>query len=139
MYLRDWELSSKHRPNGAVMTKVFVYGTLRNDYPGSMAGYLRRFAEFKERARLDNYALYDMGGFPCVTYSEGDKCYGHVFDGVSPEVLDRLDSYEGYPIHYNRERVIVNGDGGNTHECLVYTYSNPPGRGTKVEEWNIQR
>jgi len=118
------------------MNKVFVYGTLRNDYNGAMAAYLRRFSEFKERARLDNYALFGMGGFPCVVYSEGDKCYGHVFDGLAPEVLERLDGYEGYPDHYNRERVIVTGDSGTTHECYVYTYTDAPSHGKKMEEWN---
>lgn len=112
------------------MHNVFVYGTLRNDYEGYMANYLRSNAKFVGRKKLNNYSLYDLGSFPCISHDPGSFCYGHLFSDVPDEVMDRLDAYEGYPDHYNRVKVDIDGI-----ETFVYTYDYPPAFKDKIEEW----
>lgn len=85
-------------------TIVFVYGTLRNDYKGGMAAYLRENAKFIQPAHASGDMF--MMGFPGVVPGEG-VVKGDLFEVADQSVLDRLDGYEGHPHLFKRQKVEV--------------------------------
>lgn len=111
--------------------KIFAYGTLR---PGFRANsILVGKAEHHGTTRI-NGKLYDVasGGFPGVKLTHASPIPGEAIPFLSEEptvegdlyeikdqrLIERLDSYEGYPTLYDRRRVVTE----NGLETWVYTF-----------------
>jgi gamma-glutamylcyclotransferase (GGCT)/AIG2-like uncharacterized protein YtfP len=77
--------------------------------------------------------LFDLGEYPGAILSRtGSPIAGQVFElPDDPEVLNRLDEYEGFDRSdpraslFIRQRRYVQLDGGGKVFCWVYTYNRP--------------
>lgn len=56
--------------------------------------------------------------FANIEESEGDTVEGIIFD-ISESYLEKLDKFEGAPLHYRREKINVISDGKKI-ECITY-------------------
>lgn len=120
--------------------RVFVYGTLKMH---ESASYMLRDAEFIGEARTvsQGWSLYDLGGFPAVTYGIG-YVYGELYE-INPQdtrTLARLDRYEGHPDFYLRRLSFFSlvEDDTSHYDAWMYTLSTahkgkllPEGRWTR--------
>ena len=97
---------------------VFVYGTLKKN---QRANYMLNDSEYIGEGYIENYVMYNLGAFPGIKFERGDenKVYGEIYK-VDSETLERLDSYEGYPSFYGRDKVIVYPQ---QIICDVYVYN----------------
>ena len=80
-------------------------------------------------ATLPNYKLVFVGwsrqwrgGVATIKSSRGDKALGAIYE-ISDRDLRRLDSYEGYPGNYNRLKVTVFDEDGESSEAITYIKS----------------
>ncbi len=98
--------------------KVFVYGTLKR---GNSIRGLDSWgdAEFVGNAvtSKNKFTLYSLGAFPAVSKDGSDHIAGEVWS-VDDDVLNTLDSIEGYPDFYNRMQV-------DTTQGLAWMYYIP--------------
>lgn len=76
---------------------LFVYGTLRSDFPSSMSHQLEKYVVEKSKAYFYG-RLFDAGSFPAAIPSEPPhKVYGDLFELKEPDfIISKLDFYEGY-------------------------------------------
>lgn len=99
----------------SVASMVFVYGTLKGMHQG----------KFIDHGVTDElFHMWD-GGFPVVCPAQqNDENAGVLFGelyAVSPEEMAGLDSYEGYPSLYGREKYQINLSKGGSTEAWIYT------------------
>ena len=89
---------------------------------------LRRVGRGSIRGRL-----FDFGDYPgAVLTRTGSQVVGQIFELPNdPEVLSRLDKYEGFNRRdpgaslFVRKRCIVRLESGEKMPCWVYTYNRP--------------
>lgn len=98
-----------------VASMVFVYGTLKGMHQG----------KFIDHGMTDElFHLWD-GAFPVVCPAQENDDNAGVLLGelyaVSPEEMAGLDSYEGYPSLYGREKYQINLSKGGSTEAWIYT------------------
>lgn len=107
---------------------VFVYGTLM----GINSGHMRRLgADGPYVGALEGYRMYQVdASFPGIVPAEGGKVLGELYY-VAPDVLRRLDRYEGVPHLYRREEVEVRLYCGGTVRAWCYIWNGSP-RGREV-------
>jgi gamma-glutamylcyclotransferase (GGCT)/AIG2-like uncharacterized protein YtfP len=113
---------------------LFSYGTLQPRHApaeiASTVSRLRRVGRGSVRGRL-----YDLGEYPGAVLSRNAPLViGQVFELPNdPEVLTRLDEYEGFDPHrpqsslFVRKRCLVQLDSGKKLFCWMYAYNRPPG------------
>ncbi|WP_077618171.1 gamma-glutamylcyclotransferase [Bacillus sinesaloumensis] len=115
------------------LTKVFVYGTLRQHETNH---YLIKDARCLSRQCWTNGILYDTGfGYPAMIQNSAKRVYGELYE-VTSQQLHRLDQLEGYrgegeDNHYERITQVVHTD-YDTFEAYVYVY--PSSIPTKLDE-----
>lgn len=96
-------------------------------------------SEFLGRALLTGYTfVYD--GFSSkrkgaianiVQAGPNSETWGGLFE-ISIEDLSRLDKYEGYPVSYNRKKVMVKDERGRSREATAYYRTgNIPGKSAR--------
>jgi gamma-glutamylcyclotransferase (GGCT)/AIG2-like uncharacterized protein YtfP len=102
-----------------VSEHLFVYGTLRAG-AHAMHDVLADSAELVGGARARGL-LFDLGWYPGLVETPEDRwVLGEVWRLRQPDVLQRLDAYEGE--EYERCRRAVRLDGGRSIEAWVYVY-----------------
>jgi gamma-glutamylcyclotransferase (GGCT)/AIG2-like uncharacterized protein YtfP len=104
--------------------RIFLYGTLRRGGTRDVETFYGG-AEFLGAARVRG-VLYDLGDYPGLSLSAGDGWVsGEVFD-VMPEVLAKLDEWEGIDPEspddgeYRRVRIAAELAGGGVESCWAY-------------------
>jgi gamma-glutamylaminecyclotransferase len=107
--------------------RLFVYGTLKR---GFAREDLMNGATFDGAAMTQRgYALYDLGEYPALVLGTDGVVHGEVYR-VTPEHLEALDRYEGYPELYGREPVAL-ADGSM---AVAYVMSGARlGRSPRIE------
>ena len=80
--------------------RLFVYGSLRSDAPRERAGAKRAFAMLEAGAELEGRAtiagrLYAPSWYPGFAPGDGGQVTGEVWRILDPDLLVRLDAYEG--------------------------------------------
>jgi len=106
--------------------KVFVYGTLKKNFPNSR---LLKDAEFRGEAKtLKKFRMYTNGYFPMIVpdSEHGTFISGEVYS-VDEHELARLDMLEGCPEMYYRSAVSVEDADGYRHTAYVYIWGRPVG------------
>ncbi|MDD4081108.1 MAG: gamma-glutamylcyclotransferase [Eubacteriales bacterium] len=100
---------------------LFVYGTLKR---GEAMNILlpRHSANLLGQARLQGYALYDLGAFPAILPREGESVLGECY-AINPSSLPGLDRYEGEGSLYLRRQVRVSLGGGTEKTAWTYVYN----------------
>jgi gamma-glutamylcyclotransferase (GGCT)/AIG2-like uncharacterized protein YtfP len=105
---------------------LFVYGTLRlgskNEYAAQLANTARHIGSATIPGRL-----YRVQHYPALAppQSNQDLVLGDVFEGVTPELLERLDEYES--AEYSRQLGEVTMPDGRTLTAYFYRYDLPTG------------
>jgi len=98
---------------------VFVYGTLRK---GERANYMLNDSVYCGKFYLKDCAMYNLGSYPGIKEDAGEYVLGEVYF-ITPEILDRLDHYEGEGSLYNR-RTVTAYNGHTEIECNAYFYNH---------------
>lgn len=103
--------------NPQVGDRLFVYGTL---LPGAKNyRILEGKTELLGEARLEDAALYNLGWFPGLKYKVGHTVLGQLLTITNEKLPRELDSYEGYPRLYDRQKVKTSGG-----EAWVYIFND---------------
>lgn len=108
----------------AGVDSLFVYGTLRSDFPGPFARRLREACGKPVMGRVPG-RIFDLGEYPGMIESDrgGDLVLGEVYrlPADSEELLAELDEYEDVPGGLYVRRVLTAElvDGG---QLPVYAY-----------------
>jgi len=98
-----------------VSFRIFVYGTLMR---GERAHHLLDSARYIGDYYLNDYAIYNLGSYPGIVYSEGDRVLGEVYE-ITEEMLPAMDRYEGEGSLYLRKSVVVSN---NMETISVFAY-----------------
>jgi gamma-glutamylcyclotransferase (GGCT)/AIG2-like uncharacterized protein YtfP len=118
---------------------LFSYGTLQPRHaPAEIAPTVRRLRRVGKGAVHGR--LYDLGEYPGAVLSRnGPLVIGQVFElPDDPEVLTRLDEYEGFNPQqphsslFVRRRCLVKLDSGKKLFCWMYAYNRPTGAGSPL-------
>ncbi len=106
------------------MDRLFVYGTLRLGSANDHADALKQDARFLGHARILG-RLFRVAHYPGLAAPAGKNEWvkGDVFEGVSPEMFQRLDDYEG--AEYARRLAEVTLENGSTLAAYLYLYLPP--------------
>lgn len=96
---------------------VFVYGTLMT---GQCADNRLEGAVFAGPARLDGYALYDLGRYPGIVAQPGGTVWGELWY-TDDQTVEQMDLYEEEGSLYRRSPVRVLC-GGTLREAEAYVY-----------------
>jgi gamma-glutamylcyclotransferase (GGCT)/AIG2-like uncharacterized protein YtfP len=108
------------------MIKYFAYGSNM-----SVTRMIKRGVTPLSRTQgiLNNYVLKfnkksSKGdwSFANIEESEGDAVEGIIFE-IRESHLEKLDKFEGAPVHYRREKINVSSC-GNKIECITYIAQN---------------
>lgn len=109
----------KDNPRSVDPIHVLTYGTLRVGEP-NWAGFLSTRSQHLGTYTIDGYSLWTPhGGFPYAIPDPEGAIVTDLFL-VSPEIFFALDRLEGYPTHYDRERVDLEG-----LKPWIYIAANP--------------
>jgi gamma-glutamylcyclotransferase (GGCT)/AIG2-like uncharacterized protein YtfP len=122
---------------------LFVYGTLAKEIaPREIAAAVKKLKDVGQGFILGR--LYDIGEYPGAVLNGDpqDKIFGRIYQlPGDPEVLDRLDKYEGFdPTHpaqsaFVRRRTSINGP-KKTRRVGLRIQSRCWLRGTN-KEWTV--
>lgn len=102
---------------------VAVYGTLRTGEGNHRCMEYADGVSLGMGKTVENYNLYSLGGFPKVSLTRTDHevpVVVEVFETDEAGLTGPLDRLEGYPSFYNRTKVAVNLDSGETVEAWIY-------------------
>ncbi|HET7205770.1 MAG TPA: gamma-glutamylcyclotransferase family protein [Terriglobales bacterium] len=113
---------------------LFSYGTLQpKQAPPEIASTVRQFRAVGRGSVRGR--LYDLGEYPgAVLTKRGTHVRGYVFElPDDPDVLNRLDEYEGFDQSHPRgslfvrRKCLVTLEDGSRLRCWIYTYNQPLG------------
>lgn len=107
--------------------RVFVYGTLKKGNNIRGLDTLGN-AEFVAVAKTKDarYTLWNLGAFPAVQPRGDNHIQGEVWE-VNQDMMDLLDSIEGYPEFYNRMQIDT-----TSGRAWIYYIDNPQEYGAEV-------
>jgi gamma-glutamylcyclotransferase (GGCT)/AIG2-like uncharacterized protein YtfP len=113
-----------------LVERLFVYGTLRLGSKNEQAGRLAKTARHVGGATICG-RLYRVAHYPALAtaQSKDDLVKGDVFEGVTAELLQWLDEYEGE--EYARQVAEVTMQDGRILAASFYCYLLP----TDQLEW----
>jgi gamma-glutamylcyclotransferase (GGCT)/AIG2-like uncharacterized protein YtfP len=120
------------------MLKVFVYGSLKQGYYNDRPFYVERRVNVEKAIVVGT--LYDLGHYPGLDLNGRGLTRGEIHtypDEVAEEVVERLDSLEGYVKgrernHYTRVLVDAELENGEIVKASAYEISKNDPRKTKV-------
>jgi gamma-glutamylcyclotransferase (GGCT)/AIG2-like uncharacterized protein YtfP len=124
-------------------TPVFVYGTLREGF-GNYMRILKGKASEPQKATLDGFEMYSVGGFPAIMPGEG-QVIGEVMylnEDQYERTMLNLDGLEGYYPQrenysmYLRRTMTVTLENGEKVDAYVYLWNRPiPGPKVESGDW----
>ncbi|HKA46695.1 MAG TPA: gamma-glutamylcyclotransferase family protein [Methyloceanibacter sp.] len=117
---------------------LFVYGTLRSEFPGPLAVKLRTKAKLVGKGSTPG-ALYDFGWYPGAAFTADarTRVVGEVYAlGNAERLIAQLDNYEGAAEpnqRFHRVVVTVRLEKGGTVEAWSYEMVELPANRRPVE------
>ena len=132
-YLPGYTNVLKHFEKDNNEMLVFVYGTLLKGLSNHNS-YLSQ-AKFYSEAVLSDYALYDLGAFPGIKISIGDKVKGEIYT-INPEILRRLNVLEGEGSLYILKTVEVLTPNETRLSVYTYEYNHDVNKDNKIPFYN---
>jgi gamma-glutamylcyclotransferase (GGCT)/AIG2-like uncharacterized protein YtfP len=113
---------------------LFVYGTLKREYPNHY--FLRNALFVDEGETVDSYALY-FDEFPLVYAGEAiGSIKGEVYR-IDDDTLHHLDQLEEYPDVSQRKEVSVVLVTGELVQAWMYFFPEPKGRLIPSGDFNL--
>ena len=112
---------------------VCVYGTLMT---GQCADNRLEGAVFAGPARLDGYALYDLGRYPGIVAQPGGTVWGELWY-TDDQTVEQMDLYEEEGSLYRRSPVRVLC-GGTLREAEAYVYLHEVQGEPWTERWHAR-
>jgi gamma-glutamylcyclotransferase (GGCT)/AIG2-like uncharacterized protein YtfP len=111
--------------------KLFVYGTLRNEFENEYAKFLKKHGKNLGNGYFFGQ-LFDVGHYPGAIYDAlcTEKVFGDIILLQNDKVLHMLDAYEGVdelnpqPQEYKREMIAIFSEGKAVF-CWTYLYNHP--------------
>ncbi len=97
--------------------KLFVYGSLNNDYHFQLL--TGRTLPSETAVLLNHRKISPANGFPFAIFWQGSRIAGRVLFDITPSVLEKLDDYESEGDLYFRKVAQVQ-IGGEIHSAFVY-------------------
>ncbi len=111
------------------MEKIFVYGTLRQDFWNHDKVFKHRMRGNIEEGKLVDYSLHHLpAGYPAIVPGN-DTVYGEICTLSHSKHLKSIDLLEGYTgdpnidLYVREKRPILLKD-GRVEMCWVYLYIN---------------
>ena len=101
--------------------EYFAYGSNLNF--GQMA-YRCPEATVVGTAKLDDYELVFRCGYLTILPKEGSTVEGLIWS-ITDHDESQLNCYEGYPMFYDKETMMVTDANNTPHEIMVYTMNAP--------------
>lgn len=101
--------------------EYFAYGSNLNF--GQMA-YRCPEATVVGTAKLDDYELVFRCGYLTILPKEGSTVEGLIWS-ITDHDGSQLNCYEGYPMFYDKETMMVTDANNTPHEIMVYTMNAP--------------
>ena len=111
------------------MEKIFVYGSLRQDFWNHDKVFKHRMRGPIIEGKLEGYALYHLpAGYPAIV-TGADTVYGEICTLSHTKHLKSIDLLEGYTGNpsidlYTREKRPIILTDGSVELCWVYLYLN---------------
>lgn len=102
---------------------VAVYGTLRTGEGNFRCMESAQGVSLGLGKTVENYNIYSLGGFPKVSLTRNSHnvpVVVEVFETDERGLTGPLDRLEGYPAFYDRTKVPVKLDSGETVEAWIY-------------------
>lgn len=113
---------------------LFTYGTLRKDADNPMQRFLINRAVWIGKGLFQG-KLYFTDGHPAVvsSHSQNDSVVGDLFDiGNSPDLLPKLDRYEGYKsnsleesLYIRKQRRVYLKENNQEIKAWIYLFNKP--------------
>ncbi len=101
--------------------EYFAYGSNLNF--GQMS-YRCPEATVVGTAKLDGYELAFRRGYLTILPKEGSTVEGLIWS-ITDHDESQLNCYEGYPMFYDKETMMVTDANNTPHEIMVYTMNAP--------------
>ena len=119
--------------------RLFVYGSLRRDVPGSRQEMFGDTPDFLGHGRVRG-RLLDLGAYPGLVpaVTRDEWVHGELYAIAGWRSLARLDAYEDYDPRrpgrslFLRRATRVTLESGDTNTAWVYFYAGPAARGRHV-------
>lgn len=109
---------------------VFVYGSLMKGYWNNK---LLENSIYTGMAKLVDYEMYHVSGFPGIIRKCGDYIIGEVYE-IDEETLKRLDELEDEGRMYIRQPEAIILENQEEIKAFVYVWNNKVDHYDKVEE-----
>lgn len=109
------------------MEKIFVYGSLRQDYWNHDKVFKNRIRSI-EKGKIKGKLYHLPAGYPAVLKGQ-DEVYGEIITITQEKILKSVDFLEGYLGEgkenlYTREKCEAVLEDGTKVDCWVYSYVN---------------
>ena len=104
------------------MSKLFVYGTLKQHQPNFRIIKNGVFCGVGKLDKSNGYRMVSLGAFPALIPASSDQSqhiHGEIWD-IDEEQFKNVEYLEGYPTFYDREKLMVKDSRGKEHECFIY-------------------
>ena len=111
------------------MEKMFLYGTLMQDFWNHDKVFKHRLRGPIVKGQLENFSLYHLpAGYPAIV-AGNDIIYGEICTLSHSKHLKSIDLLEGYTGNpsidlYKREKLPIKLENGQVEMCWVYLYIN---------------
>jgi gamma-glutamylcyclotransferase (GGCT)/AIG2-like uncharacterized protein YtfP len=125
---------------------LFVYGSLRRDFPSSAFQYINPYFEFIANGKVKGN-LYDLGEFPAALPTEEENyIVGELYKAKSQEefnwAISQLDDYEGVHPDEGEEQLYERGvttvfTNGQKYTAWIYWYKGDANGKPLIESGDV--
>lgn len=103
---------------------LFVYGSLKKGFDNHdiIKKSTRRIGKAKT---VRKFGMYEdsFGNYPYLTYLKKSRIEGELYEVKRKELMDKIDTFEGVPDYYQREKILVKTHRGK-QKAFVYIQKN---------------
>jgi gamma-glutamylcyclotransferase (GGCT)/AIG2-like uncharacterized protein YtfP len=130
--------NGKYKKEQVQKTSLFVYGSLKIGFHNHK---ILEGAIFSGKATtVKKFAMFESnnGAFPRLVETKSEKAkkiYGQVFEIYNPELLRKIDNFEG--LNYERKKIKIENSEGKIQYAFVYVSNNVelPKEVTFISSW----
>jgi gamma-glutamylcyclotransferase (GGCT)/AIG2-like uncharacterized protein YtfP len=105
---------------------LFVYGSLKKGFDNHHL--LNKYAKRLGKARtIKKFGMFEdsFGNYPYLVSVPYSRIEGELYEITRKELMDKIDTFEGAPLYYQRKKIEVKSHRG-VKRALVYIRENTP-------------